>query len=79
MCSYNMVNGSFACENKEVLVDLLKEEVSCASPAGPGAFADRFPSLACIPRFRAYSELAQDYVLRLARIAAAVDGEAAAH
>jgi len=27
MCSYNKVNGSWACENKEVMTDLLKEEL----------------------------------------------------
>lgn len=31
MCSYNKVDGTFACENKEVLIDLLKEEVSRVS------------------------------------------------
>ncbi|BGP29001.1 hypothetical protein JCM10296v2_000737 [Rhodotorula toruloides] len=28
MCSYNEIDGTFACENKEVLIHLLKEELS---------------------------------------------------
>lgn len=32
MCSYNKLNGTAACENKELLIDILKEEVSRVLP-----------------------------------------------
>lgn len=33
MCSYNKLNGTAACENKELLIDILKEEVRGVFPA----------------------------------------------
>jgi hypothetical protein len=37
MCSYNLVNGTYACENDGTLNTLLKQEIGfrgCASPSG---------------------------------------------
>jgi beta-glucosidase len=36
MCSYNLVNGTYACENEGTLGTLLKQEIGfrgCACPA----------------------------------------------
>ena len=50
MCSYNRVNGDYACENKYLLTDVLKKDWKFPGFVFPiGGHAQHCESLGCRP------------------------------